>query len=94
MPLRQTKNIKYTRKDALVLSFIKKYIDDRGFAPLNREIAAEFGWGQPAANHRISRLCRLGFLRVDRLHSRGIRVVAESAWSSDARHHFNNVGVH
>lgn len=65
----QKANIKHmsklTKKQAEILSFIQKHIEDQGYAPSYREIAESFGLSSPATVHgHVQALVEKGVLNI------------------------------
>ena len=70
------KNIKLTKKQELVLNYIKKYTAEHGFPPAVREIAKGVGLNSPSSVHsHIKRLERDGFIKKTNSKFRTLEVV-------------------
>ena len=70
------KNIKLTKKQELVLNYIKKYTAEHGFPPAVREIAKGVGLNSPSSVHsHIKRLERDGFIKKTNAKFRTLEVV-------------------
>jgi len=65
-----------TKRQAEVLEFINTYLEDHGYPPTVREVAAHFGFRSPRAAHdHMKALQRKGYLRVQAGRPRAVEVV-------------------
>ena len=70
------KQIKLTKKQELVLNYIKEYTAEHGFPPAVREIAKGVGLNSPSSVHsHIKRLERDGFIKKTNSKFRTLEVV-------------------
>lgn len=68
---------KLTPRQAEILAFIKRCLDDNGFPPTRAEIAQELGFKSPnAAEEHLKALARKGAIEMTPGASRGIRIPA------------------
>lgn len=66
---------KLTPRQAEILAFIKRCLDDNGFPPTRAEIAQELGFKSPnAAEEHLKALARKGAIEMTPGASRGIRI--------------------
>nr|WP_132822547.1 transcriptional repressor LexA [Pseudomonas aeruginosa] len=66
---------KLTPRQAEILSFIKRCLEDHGFPPTQAEIAQELGFKSPnAAEEHLKALARKGAIEMTPGASRGIRI--------------------
>ena len=66
---------KLTPRQAEILSFIKRCLEDHGFPPTRAEIAQELGFKSPnAAEEHLKALARKGAIEMTPGASRGIRI--------------------
>jgi SOS-response transcriptional repressor LexA len=79
MPLCGNKTIRFTKKDATVLGFIRGYAARTGRPPTYVRIAAEMGVSRSAAHFRVRRLVALGLVTVEPWKHRSIRVLSPSS---------------
>ncbi|WP_263264947.1 transcriptional repressor LexA [Pseudomonas sp. RIT-PI-S] len=77
---------KLTPRQAEILAFIKRCLDDNGFPPTRAEIAQELGFKSPnAAEEHLKALARKGAIEMTPGASRGIRIPgAEPRLASEA----------
>jgi len=77
---------KLTPRQAEILAFIKRCLDDNGFPPTRAEIAQELGFKSPnAAEEHLKALARKGAIEMTPGASRGIRIPgAEPRTANDA----------
>lgn len=69
--------IKLTPRQAEILGFIKRCLEDNGFPPTRAEIAQELGFKSPnAAEEHLKALARKGAIEMTPGASRGIRIPA------------------
>lgn len=67
--------IKLTPRQAEILGFIKRCLEDNGFPPTRAEIAQELGFKSPnAAEEHLKALARKGAIEMTPGASRGIRI--------------------
>ncbi|BAU75133.1 transcriptional repressor LexA [Metapseudomonas furukawaii] len=67
--------LKLTPRQAEILAFIKRCLEDNGFPPTRAEIAQELGFKSPnAAEEHLKALARKGAIEMTPGASRGIRV--------------------
>ena len=67
--------IKLTTRQAEILAFIKKCIEDNGYPPTRAEIAQKLGFKSPnAAEEHLKALARKGAIEMTPGASRGIRI--------------------
>ncbi len=67
--------IKLTPRQAEILAFIKRCLDDNGYPPTRAEIALELGFKSPnAAEEHLKALARKGAIEMTPGASRGIRI--------------------
>ena len=70
------KQIKLTKKQELVLNYIKEYTAEHGFPPAVREVAKGVGLNSPSSVHsHIKRLERDGFIKKTNSKFRTLEVV-------------------
>src|SRR5471030_2115316 len=70
--------IKLTPRQAEILAFIKRCLDDNGYPPTRAEIAQELGFKSPnAAEEHLKALARKGAIEIVSGASRGIRLLIE-----------------
>lgn len=71
---------KLTPRQAEILAFIKRCLDDNGFPPTRAEIAQELGFKSPnAAEEHLKALARKGAIEMTPGASRGIRIPGAEA---------------
>ncbi|MCH7300603.1 transcriptional repressor LexA, partial [Pseudomonas capeferrum] len=67
--------LKLTPRQAEILAFIKRCLEDNGFPPTRAEIAQELGFKSPnAAEEHLKALARKGAIEMTPGASRGIRI--------------------
>jgi len=67
--------LKLTPRQAEILAFIKRCLDDNGYPPTRAEIALELGFKSPnAAEEHLKALARKGAIEMTPGASRGIRI--------------------
>ena len=67
--------LKLTPRQAEILSFIKRCLEDNGYPPTRAEIAVELGFKSPnAAEEHLKALARKGAIEMTPGASRGIRI--------------------
>ena len=67
--------LKLTPRQAEILAFIKRCLDDNGYPPTRAEIAQELGFKSPnAAEEHLKALARKGAIEMTPGASRGIRI--------------------
>ncbi|WP_137822470.1 transcriptional repressor LexA [Pseudomonas sp. D(2018)] len=67
--------LKLTHRQAEILAFIKRCLEDNGFPPTRAEIAQELGFKSPnAAEEHLKALARKGAIEMTPGASRGIRI--------------------
>jgi repressor LexA len=72
--------LKLTPRQAEILAFIKRCLDDNGFPPTRAEIAQELGFKSPnAAEEHLKALARKGAIEMTPGASRGIRIPGSEA---------------
>jgi len=77
--------LKLTPRQAEILAFIKRCLDDNGFPPTRAEIAHELGFKSPnAAEEHLKALARKGAIEMTPGASRGIRIPGSEARNDDA----------
>ena len=77
--------LKLTPRQAEILAFIKRCLDDNGFPPTRAEIAQELGFKSPnAAEEHLKALARKGAIEMTPGASRGIRIPGSEARNDDA----------
>ena len=65
-----------TRRQRDVLDFIENYLDEKGYPPSVRDIAAQFGLVSAAGVHKhIKALVRKGYLSKEDYLSRSIKIL-------------------
>jgi SOS-response transcriptional repressor LexA len=65
-----------TARQHEILDFIRFYIGENSYPPTLREISAHFGWSSTNASaEQLNAIERKGFIEINRLHSRGIRIL-------------------
>jgi repressor LexA len=65
-----------TKRQAEVLEFINRYLEEHGYPPTVREVAAHFGFRSPRAAHdHMKALQKKGYLRVRAGRPRAVEVV-------------------
>ncbi|WP_426149611.1 transcriptional repressor LexA [Pseudomonas sp. DC3000-4b1] len=75
---------KLTPRQAEILAFIKRCLDDNGFPPTRAEIAQELGFKSPnAAEEHLKALARKGAIEMTPGASRGIRIPGAEPRASD-----------
>jgi repressor LexA len=75
---------KLTPRQAEILAFIKRCLDDNGFPPTRAEIAQELGFKSPnAAEEHLKALARKGAIEMTPGASRGIRIPGAEARASN-----------
>ncbi len=78
------KEIKLTKKQELVLNYIKEYTATHGFPPAVREIAKGVGLNSPSSVHsHIKRLERNGFIKKTNSKFRTLEVVGINEFKTD-----------
>lgn len=78
------KQIKLTKKQELVLNYIKEYTAEHGFPPAVREIAKGVGLNSPSSVHsHIKRLERDGFIKKTNSKFRTLEVVGVNEFKTD-----------
>lgn len=78
------KEIKLTKKQELVLKYIKEYTAKHGFPPAVREIAKGVGLNSPSSVHsHIKRLEKNGFIKKTNSKFRTIEVVGINEYKTD-----------
>lgn len=78
------KEIKLTKKQELVLNYIKEYTAKHGFPPAVREIAKGVGLNSPSSVHsHIKRLERNGFIKKTNSKFRTLEVVGINEFKTD-----------
>ena len=76
-----------TRRQREVLGFIEEYLNEKGYPPSVRDIAARFGLVSAAGVHKhIKALVRKNFLSKDDKLSRSLRILKPESDSSGSRH--------
>lgn len=76
--------LKLTPRQAEILAFIKRCLDDNGFPPTRAEIAQELGFKSPnAAEEHLKALARKGAIEMTPGASRGIRVPGHETRADD-----------
>lgn len=76
--------LKLTPRQAEILAFIKRCLDDNGFPPTRAEIAQELGFKSPnAAEEHLKALARKGAIEMTPGASRGIRVPGHETKADD-----------
>lgn len=77
--------LKLTPRQAEILAFIKRCLDDNGFPPTRAEIAQELGFKSPnAAEEHLKALARKGAIEMTPGASRGIRIPGSDARNDDS----------
>lgn len=77
--------IKLTPRQAEILAFIKRCLEDNGFPPTRAEIAQELGFKSPnAAEEHLKALARKGAIEMTPGASRGIRIPGFDAKPEEA----------
>ncbi|EKG38018.1 LexA repressor [Pseudomonas syringae pv. avellanae str. ISPaVe013] len=77
--------IKLTPRQAEILGFIKRCLEDNGFPPTRAEIAQELGFKSPnAAEEHLKALARKGAIEMTPGASRGIRIPGFEARPDDS----------
>ena len=77
--------LKLTPRQAEILAFIKRCLDDNGFPPTRAEIAQELGFKSPnAAEEHLKALARKGAIEMTPGASRGIRIPGSEARNDDS----------
>ncbi|AKF46862.1 transcriptional repressor LexA [Pseudomonas fragariae (ex Marin et al. 2024)] len=77
--------IKLTPRQAEILGFIKRCLEDNGFPPTRAEIAQELGFKSPnAAEEHLKALARKGAIEMTPGASRGIRIPGFEARQDDS----------
>ena len=67
--------LKLTPRQAEILAFIKRCLEDNGYPPTRAEIAQELGFKSPnAAEEHLKALARKGAIEMTPGASRGIRI--------------------
>ncbi|WP_040260714.1 transcriptional repressor LexA [Pseudomonas massiliensis] len=75
---------KLTPRQAEILAFIKRCLDDNGFPPTRAEIAQELGFKSPnAAEEHLKALARKGAIEMTPGASRGIRIPGAEPRAND-----------
>ena len=78
------KEIKLTKKQELVLNYIKEYSAKHGFPPAVREIAKGVGLNSPSSVHsHIKRLEKNGFIKKTNAKFRTLEVVGINEFKTD-----------
>lgn len=78
------KEIKLTKKQEIVLNYIKEYTAKHGFPPAVREIAKGVGLNSPSSVHsHIKRLERDGFIKKTSSKFRTLEVVGKNEFKTD-----------
>lgn len=78
------KDIKLTKKQELVLNYIKEYTAKHGFPPAVREIAKGVGLNSPSSVHsHIKRLEKNGFIKKTNAKFRTLEVVGINEFKTD-----------
>lgn len=78
------KEIKLTKKQELVLNYIKEYTAKHGFPPAVREIAKGVGLNSPSSVHsHIKRLEKNGFIKKTNSKFRTLEVVGINEFKTD-----------
>ena len=78
------KDIKLTKKQELVLNYIKEYTAKHGFPPAVREIAKGVGLNSPSSVHsHIKRLEKNGFIKKTSSKFRTLEVVGKNEFKDD-----------
>lgn len=78
------KEIKLTKKQELVLNYIKSYTAEHGFPPAVREIAKGVGLNSPSSVHsHIKRLEKNGFIKKTNSKFRTLEVVGINEFKTD-----------
>ncbi len=76
--------IKLTSRQAEILAFIKRCLEDNGYPPTRAEIAQELGFKSPnAAEEHLKALARKGAIEMTPGASRGIRIPGFEAKTED-----------
>jgi repressor LexA len=76
--------LKLTPRQAEILAFIKRCLEDNGFPPTRAEIAQELGFKSPnAAEEHLKALARKGAIEMTPGASRGIRIPGFEPGASD-----------
>ena len=76
--------IKLTPRQAEILGFIKRCLEDNGYPPTRAEIAQELGFKSPnAAEEHLKALARKGAIEMTPGASRGIRIPGFEAAKAD-----------
>jgi repressor LexA len=79
--------LKLTPRQAEILAFIKRCLEDNGFPPTRAEIAQELGFKSPnAAEEHLKALARKGAIEMTPGASRGIRIPGFDAKANDDTH--------
>jgi repressor LexA len=77
--------LKLTPRQAEILAFIKRCLEDNGFPPTRAEIAQELGFKSPnAAEEHLKALARKGAIEMTPGASRGIRIPGFEAKADDS----------
>jgi repressor LexA len=77
--------IKLTSRQAEILDFIKRCLEDNGYPPTRAEIAQELGFKSPnAAEEHLKALARKGAIEMTPGASRGIRIPGFEAKPDDS----------
>ena len=80
------KEVKLTKKQELVLKYIKEYTAKHGFPPAVREIAKGVGLNSPSSVHsHIKRLEKNGFIKKTNSKFRTIEVVGINEFKTDEK---------
>ena len=76
--------LKLTPRQAEILAFIKRCLEDNGFPPTRAEIAQELGFKSPnAAEEHLKALARKGAIEMTPGASRGIRIPGFEAGNNE-----------
>ena len=77
--------LKLTPRQAEILAFIKRCLEDNGYPPTRAEIAQELGFKSPnAAEEHLKALARKGAIEMTPGASRGIRIPGFEAKADDS----------
>jgi repressor LexA len=78
--------LKLTPRQAEILAFIKRCLEDNGFPPTRAEIALELGFKSPnAAEEHLKALARKGAIEMTPGASRGIRIPGFDSKAAEER---------
>jgi repressor LexA len=78
--------LKLTERQAEILAFIKRCLEDNGYPPTRAEIAQELGFKSPnAAEEHLKALARKGAIEMTPGASRGIRIPDLDAQAANER---------